>query len=153
MKGIIDSIQPRQLGDGREYLSFQISGNKYSVWDKKYFGMFNEGMPVNFKFKKSGNYLNISEIEHDPDYKPGNNGNGNNNPFGYPNHRDMQILKTSCLKCATYLINDVPLEVEKKVDLALEVAKRLEKYLTVIPSDDEPALGESAETGKFEGEF
>jgi hypothetical protein len=153
MKGVIERIDHKELGDGREYLSFQISGNKYSVWDKKYFGMFNEGMPVNFKFKKSGKYFNISEIEHDPDYKPGNNGNGNNNLFNYPNHRDLQILKTSCLKCATYLINDVPLEVEKKVDLALEVAKRLEKYLTVIPSDNSPAAEESGDSHHFDGEF
>jgi hypothetical protein len=153
MKGIIESIHPRQLEDGREYLTFQISGNKYSVWDKKYFGMFNEGMLVNFKFKKSGNYLNISEIEHDPDYKPGNNSNGNNNPFGYPNHRDLQILKTSCLKCATYLMHDVPLEVDKKVDLALEVAKRLEKYLTILPVEEESLLTDSGKQGRFEGEF
>jgi len=154
MKGVIERIQPRQLEDGREYLTFQISGNKYSVWDKKYFGAFNEGMPVSFKFKKSGNYLNISEIEHDPDYKPGNNGNGNNNPFGYPSHRDLQILKTSCLKCATYLINDVPLEVEKKVDLALEVAKRLEKYLTIVPVEEEESQpGASGEEGSLGEEF
>lgn len=97
--------------------------------------------------------LNISEIEEDPNYKPGDNGNGNNNPFNYPNLRDLQILKTSCLKCATYLINDVPFEVDKKVDLALEVAKRLEKYLTVIPPNEEPAAEESGESGHFDGEF
>ena len=113
--------------------------------------MLNEGMHVNFKFKKSGKYLNISEIEEDPNYKQGNDGNGN--LFGYPNHRVLQILKTSCLKCATYLINDVPLEVEKKVDLALDVAKKLEKYLTVIPSDDESAPGESSDPTNFDGEF
>jgi len=152
MKGIIERIQPRQLEDGREYLTFQISGNKYSVWDKKYFGTFNEGMPVSFKFKKSGNYLNISEIEQDPNYKPGDNGNGN--PFGYPSHRDLQILKTSCLKCATYLINDVPLEVEKKVDLALEVAKRLEKYLTIVPVEEgESQPGASGEQGSLIDDF
>jgi hypothetical protein len=154
MKGIIERIDHKELGDGREYLSFQISGNRYSVWDKKYFGQFTEGMPVDFKFKKSGKYLNISEIEHDPDYKPGNNGNGNNNLFNYPNQRDLQILKTSCLKCATYLVNGVPLDVDKKVDLALDVAKRLEKYLTIVPVEkEESLLVGSGEEGRFEGEF
>jgi hypothetical protein len=153
MKGIIERIYLNALGDGREYLTMEISGNKYSVWDKQYFGAFSEGMPVKFEFKRSGKYLNISEIEEDPDYTPGSNGNGNNNRFNYPSPRDLQILKTSCLKCATYLINDVPLEVEKKVDLALEVAKRLEKYLTIIPSDDEPAPEEAGDSGNSEGEF
>jgi hypothetical protein len=154
MKGVIERIDHKELGDGREYLSFQISGNKYSVWDKKYFGQFTEGMPVDFKFKKSGKYLNISEIEEDPNYKPGNNGNGNNNPFNYPNQRDLQILKTSCLKCATYLVNGVPLDVDKKVDLALDVAKRLEKYLTIVPDEPQNAPTEdSPEQGRFEGEF
>lgn len=154
MKGVIERIRPRKLEDGREYLALEISGSKYSLWDTKYFGTVEEGMPVDFKFKKSGKYLNISEIEEDPNYKPGNNGNGNNNPFGYPNHRDLQILKTSCLKCATYLINDVPLEVEKKVDLALDVAKRLEKYLTILPVEEEASQpGASGEQGNFGGEF
>ncbi len=98
--------------------------------------------------------MNISEIEQDLDYKPGNNGNGNNNPFGYPNHRDLQILKTSCLKCATYLINDVPVEVEKKVDLALDVAKRLEKYLSVAPAEDEASSSrDSSAPGEPEEQF
>jgi len=153
MRGIVERINPIQLEDGREYLNLQISGSNYSLWDKKYFGTLEEGMPVKFNFKKSGKYSNISEIEHDPDYKPGNNGNGNNNPFNYPNHRDLQILKTSCLKCATYLINDVPLEVDKKVDLALEVARKLEKYLTIIPDEEEPVPEESVDPGKFDGEF
>ncbi len=153
MKVVIEKIDHNQLGDGREYLTFQISGNKYSVWDKKYFCMFIEGMPVSFKFKRSGNYMNISEIKETPDYKPSDNSNGNGNTFGYPNQRDLQIMMTSCLKCATYLVNDVPVEVDKKFDLALDVAKRLEKYLTVVSSDDERILEESAETGKFGAEF
>jgi len=58
------------------------------------------------------------------------------------------------LKCATYLVNDVPLEVEKKVDLALEVAKRLEKYLSIVPDEPQNAPTEdSPEQGSFEGEF
>jgi hypothetical protein len=154
MKGVIERIHPRKLEDGREYLTLEISGSKYSLWDTKYFGTVEEGMPVNFKFKKSGKYFNISEIEHDPDYKPGNDGNGNNNLFNYPNHRDMQILKTSCLKCATYLVNGVPLDVDKKVDLALDVAKRLEKYLTIVPDEPQNAPTEdSPEQGHFDGEF
>ena len=154
MKGIIESIQPRQLEDGREYLTLEIGGSKYSLWDTKYFATVEEGMPVKFKFKTSGKFMNISEIEQDPNYKPGDNGNGNHNPFGYPNHRDLQILKTSCLKCATYLINDVPLEVEKKVDLALDVAKRLEKYLTIVPVEEEESQpGASGEEGSLGDDF
>ena len=67
MKGVIERIYPNQLQDGREYLTLQISGSKYSLWDKKHFGELDEGMPVDFKFKASGKYLNISEIEEDPD--------------------------------------------------------------------------------------
>ena len=84
--------------------------------------------------------MNISEIEEIPDYKQGNNGNGNNNPFNYPTPRDIQILRTSCLKCATFIVSDFPLEMDKKVDLALDVAKRLERYLTIVPVPDEESL-------------
>ena len=142
MKGVIERIYLNSISGGREYLTMQISGTKYSVWDKKYFRMFNEGMPVDFKFNKSGKYLNISEIEEDPDYKPEND--GNNNPFNYPNHRDLQILKTSCLKCATSLVRDISVGLEKKLDLTLDVAKRLEKYLSIFPTEGEDSLAEES---------
>lgn len=152
MKGIIERIYLNSLGDGREYLTMQISGTKYSVWDNKYFRMFNEGMPVNFEFKKSGKYLNISEIEVDPNHKPGDD--GNKNPFNYPNHRDLQILKTSCLKCATSIVKDLPLEVEKKLDLTLDVAKKFEKYLSVTSAEGNgPSAGESGDPGNLDQEF
>ena len=152
MKGIVERIDLNVLGDGREYLTMQISGTKYSVWDKKYFRQFDEGMPVNFKFKESGKYLNISEIEPDSDYKP--ESNQNKNPFNYPNPRDLQILKTSSLKCATYFVKDVPVGMEKKVELALDVAKRLEKYITVTPNQEQGSLpGESPEPGNFDEEL
>ncbi len=151
MKGIIERIYPNKLQDGREYLTLQINGAKYSLWDKKYFETLNEGMPVSFDFKKSGRYLNISEIEPDLDYKPGND--GNKNPFNYPSPRDFQMKKTSCLKCATYIVKDIPLEVDKKLDVTLDVAKKLEKYLTITPAEEEPALKKSVDPGNFDGEF
>lgn len=39
------------------------------------------------------------------------------------------------------------------MELALDVAKKLEKYLTVIPSNDEPAPEESGGPEHFDGEF
>lgn len=151
MKGIIERIDLNYLSDGRSYLTMQISGNKYSVWDKKYFGAFSEGTPVKFKFKKSGKYLNISEIEEDPDCNPEND--GKKNPFNYPSPRDLQMMKTSCLKCATYLVKDIPLDVDKRLDVTLDVAKKLEKYLTITPAEEEPAPEESIDPGNFDGEF
>jgi len=152
MNGIVERIYQNELPDGREYLTMQISGTKYSVWDKKYFGVFNEGMPVKFSFKRSGKYLNISEIEENPDYKPENH--GNNNSFNYPSPRDLQILKTSCLKCATYLVKDVPMEVDQKLNLTLGLAEKLEKYLTIVPEEPQNVPTEAPpDEGKFEGEF
>ena len=151
MKGVIERIYLNSISGGREYLTMQISGTKYSVWDRKYFGQFNEGMPVKFRFEKSGKYRNISEIDQDPDYKPENG--GNNNLFNYPNHRDLQIMKTSCLKCATYLTKDISVGLEKKLDLTFDVAKKFEKYLTITPAEEEPTSEESVDPGNFEGEF
>jgi acetylglutamate kinase len=75
-------------------------------------------------------------------------------PLNYPNHRDLQILKTSPLKSATYLVKDIPVGMKKKVELALDVAKRLEKYLTIVPVEEEESLlAGSGEQGRFEGEF
>jgi hypothetical protein len=40
------------------------------------------------------------------------------------------------------------------LDLLLDVAKRLEKYITVAPNQEEGSLpGESGESGDLDGEF
>jgi hypothetical protein len=44
--------------------------------------------------------------------------------------------------------------VEKKVDLALDVAKRLEKYLTIAPIEEPiPESEQSGDQRNFDGEF
>lgn len=127
-RGKIEHIWENELQDGRMYLSLIIDGEKYSLWDKKYFDKLKEGQIINFDFKKSGDYNNITEIDIDPFIDLAEEQKRKSNP--HPNQKDLQIIKMSSLKSASYIVKDVPLDIEKKVDLTLDVARQFEKYMT-----------------------
>jgi len=135
IKGKIEYIQENELADGRKYLTLTIEGKDYSLWDKKYFGKLEEGQVVDFESRKSGNYNNITEIDIDPlintieEHRL--------NPNNTINSREMQIIRMSCIKSASYMVKDISVDLEKKVDLALDVARQFEKYATGVLLDEE----------------
>jgi hypothetical protein len=137
-RGKIEYIRENELSDGRKYLTLTIEGDNYSLWDKKYFGTLKEGQVVDFESRKSGNYNNITEIDIDPlintieELKP--------NPGNTINPRDMQIIRMSSIKSASYMVKDISVDLEKKVDLALDVARQFEKYATGELEDEEEEL-------------
>lgn len=127
-RGKIEHIWQNDLPDGRTYLSLTIEGEKYSLWDKKYFDKLKEGQVVDFEFKRSGDYNNITEIDIDSFMNFPEQQERKSNP--HPNQKDQQIMKMSCLKSACYLVRDVCSDIDRKVDLTLDVARQFEKYLT-----------------------
>ena len=42
MKGIIEQIWENESKNGQPYLTVQIDGERYSVWDDKHFDQFKE---------------------------------------------------------------------------------------------------------------
>ena len=89
MKGKIERLQLKGLNDGRQYLSVQIDGQVYSLWDKKYIDNLREGMEVEYQWKQNGNFRNLTEVDTDPDrprlaLNGSPNSTGNNHQYNNP---------------------------------------------------------------------
>ena len=119
MKGRIEGIEEKQAKNGRTYLLLSIDGQNYSLWDGKLFETVREGDLVEYKWKQSGDYRNITEIA------PADEPSGNGQPV-----REVQILKMSCLKSASAILANLGCEPDERVALTIEAARRFEKYVT-----------------------
>jgi|GEM_PF-642556 len=139
MKGTISKIWENKLDDGRTYMTLSIDGERYNVWDKKYFGNLNEGDSVSFNFSQKGKYKNISAIskaDANPNAETDSNGrqsyNGHNgNGFDHAFRKDLEIVRMSCLKTALSATDDlIDLPLDEKADTIIDVAKKFESYVT-----------------------
>jgi hypothetical protein len=117
MKGTVEKIWENESRSGQRYLGVSIDGQRYTLWDEKYFDLINEGEVIDFDWKKSGRYKNITEIAM------------KNDDNDYSNRRLKSIIRMSCLKSASELISDSDIETEKRADLAIDFAKKFENYI------------------------
>ena len=62
MKGEIEKVWKNETADGRKYEVLQINGARYSLWDEDYHDQFQLGQTVEFDYKESGDFKNISNI-------------------------------------------------------------------------------------------
>lgn len=120
MKGRIDEISVNELKGGRKYLTLSINGDKYSLWDKKYFETLQKGDLIEYEWRQSGNFRNITRIEVDP----------NTDPANYMDTREKHIVRMSCIKSAADILRYSDTDFPEKTDLALEAARKFEKYVT-----------------------
>jgi len=86
MRGTIDQIWENENRNGQKYLTVQINGERYSVWDTEYFDLIQEGAGIEYDVRQSGNFKHLVDIrqfdeQHAPVYQP--------------NHRDKQITRLS----------------------------------------------------------
>ena len=123
MKGIVDKIEEKHAKNGQKYLLLSIDGQNYSLWDGKTFDRVHEGERIEYKWKASGDYRNITDIE--PLETPSENG-GNGN--GY-NDRDVHILRMSCLKSASAIFGNLDAEPDERVKITIGAARQFEKYI------------------------
>ncbi len=56
MKGIIEQIWENESKNGQQYVTVQIDGERYSVWDDKHFDQLQEGAEIEYEFRQSGNF-------------------------------------------------------------------------------------------------
>ncbi len=126
MRGTIEQIWENESRKGQKYLTVQVGGERYTVWDDKYFDVLQEGVAIDYDFRQSGNFKNMTEIE------PAN-GNGNSNSNGLqqyqPGKKDRQIARMSCLKSASEILAPVQLDPDAKKDLTIETARFFERYV------------------------
>jgi len=105
---------------GQAYLTVQIDGERYSVWDTKYFDQLQVGSEIEYDFRQSGNFKNITEVSS-LDGQP---------PSSYqPNNRSRNMTRLSCLKSASRIVAPVHLDVDAKRELVVDTARYFERYV------------------------
>ena len=57
MRGKIEQVWENKSRKGQKYVTVQLGGEKYSVWDDKYFSHLREGAEIEYDIRKSGNYI------------------------------------------------------------------------------------------------
>ena len=133
MKGIIDQIWENESKNGNKYLTVEIGGERYSVWDTKYFDVLREGAWIEYDVKQSGNFKHLTEIK--PTEESGV-------PVYRPNNKEKQITRLSCLRSASEILAAVPMDNEAKRELVIDTARYFERYVfdegPDEPSDDIP---------------
>jgi len=123
MKGIIEQIWENESKNGQQYLTVQIDGERYSVWDDKHFDQLQEGTEIEYEFRQSGNFKNITEVSN-PAQSEQNDG-----PPMYHNDRDRQITRLSCLKSAAQILAPAQVDPDAKRDLVIDTARVFERYV------------------------
>ena len=120
MKGVIEKVWENQDRKGRSYLVVEIGGDRYSLWNGNLMDKIEEGMVVEYDWKQSGRYKNLTSIEPDDVFSAS----------AKAHKRERDIVRMSCLKSASGLLSSADIDLEKKGDLTLELAKRFENYIT-----------------------
>ena len=130
MKGTIEQIWQNESRSGQPYVTVQIEGERYTVWDEQYFDQLQQGAEIDYDFRQNGNFRNITEI-HGPNGDAGNShdsGSGDGQP-AYGSKRDKHITRLSCLKSAAEIIAPAQFDHETKRDLVMDTARAFEQYV------------------------
>lgn len=121
MKGEVEKVWKNETEDGRKYEVFQIGGERYSLWDEDYLDRIQEGQILEFDFKQSRDFKNITEIYEQP-------GEVEREPE-YGNQRLKKTIKMSCLKSASRVLIGSKIPYQNRAEKAIEIAKKFEKYI------------------------
>lgn len=122
MKGTIEEVWQNESRNGQKYLTVQVNGERYSVWDAKYFDQLEQGVRIEGEVKQSGKFKHLAELrvlgdlEEAPSYR-------------FNGSKDAQIARMSCLKSASEIVAPIYLDVKAKRDLVVETAKHFERYV------------------------
>ena len=121
MKGKIEKIWENQTKDKKTYHVVDIGGERYSVWDPKLLEGVSEGSAVEYDWSKSGEFkkiTSIQKVEMDPDldsYKP--------------DRKSMEIIRMSCLRSASEILQGLYIDPVEKTRKALDIAREFENYV------------------------
>ena len=121
MKGEVEKVWKNETEDGRKYEVFQIGGERYSLWDEDYLDRIQEGQSLEFDFKESGDFKNITEI-----YEPSKN---EEKEPEYGNQRLKKTIRMSSLKSASRVLIGSKIPYQNRAEKAIEIAKKFEKYI------------------------
>ena len=131
MRGVVEQVWENESRNGQPYLTVQINGERYTVWDTKYFDQLREGAEIEYEFRQSGNFKNITEVRSPSEEQQ---------PQTYQNDRDRQITRLSCLKSAAEILAPAQLDPDTKRQLVIDTARVFERHVNEddvgMPTDD-----------------
>jgi hypothetical protein len=136
MRGTIEQVWENESKKGQKYFNVQIGGERYSVWDEKYFSRLQQGAEVEYDVRQSGRFRHLTEVKPVDGNGNGNghgNGNGQANggsEEGYRfNGKDTQIARMSCLKSASEIVAPHQADPVTKRTLVVDAARYFERYV------------------------
>jgi len=129
MKGEVEKVWKNETSDGRRYEVIQINGERYSLWDEEYFGRVQEGQVIEFDFRESGDFKNITRIY--------GQGEAKNEERGYDEQRLRKIIKMSCLRSASRVLTGSKIPSGERAEKVIEIARKFEKYVEGEEIDEE----------------
>lgn len=128
MKGEVEKVWKNKTDDGRKYEVLQIGGERYSLWEEDYLDKIQEGQSLEFDFRESGEFKNITEI-----YESSKN---EEKEPGYEDQKLKKTIRMSCLKSASRVLTGSRIPYNNRADKAIEIAKKFEKYLNEEELED-----------------
>lgn len=122
MKGEVERVWRNETADGRRYNVIQIDGERYSLWDEDYLDRIQEGQIIEFDFRESGDFRNITRIYEKPEQEK---------PYesGYDDPKLKKIIRMSCLRSASRVLTGSKIPYQNRAEKAIEIAKKFEKYI------------------------
>lgn len=130
MKGRVDKVWRNETTDGRKYNVLQINGEKYSLWDEAYFDRIQEGQVLDFDFRESGDFRNITDVNELTEQETSNSKE-------YGSYRLSKIVKMSCLRSASSVLVGSKIPYNNRADKTLEIARKFENYINDSNIDEE----------------
>lgn len=129
MKGEVEKVWENETADGRRYNVLQIGGERYSLWDENYLDQIQEGQKLEFNFKESGEFKNITEIYEQL---------GQEAPVepGYHERKIKKIVKMSSLRSASRALFGSKIPYQNRADRVIEMARKFENYLNEEEFED-----------------
>ena len=154
MRGTIEQIWENKTRSGKEYRTVQINGERYNIWDNKYFSHLQEGEDIEYDFRKSGNYRHITDMKlsggngPESSYRNPPRQSNNNGGNSGPSSKDRQIARMSCLKSASEILAPVQLDPTAKRDQVIDTARFFERY---VFDDDLDTIAQNRHDDRYGG--
>lgn len=120
MKGEVEKVWKNKTVDGRKYRVLLINGERYSLWDEDYLDRIQEGQTLEFEFRESGDFKNITRIyERQESEEKGNE---------YQD-RTRKIIRMRCLRSASRVLVGSKIPFGSRAEKTIEIARKFEKYV------------------------
>ena len=129
MKGEVEKVWKNETADGRKYEVLQIGGVRYSLWEEDYLDRIQEGQALEFDFRESGDFLNITKIYENPESEP--------KEPGYEDQKLKKTVRMSCLKSASRVLAGTKVPYQNRAEKAIEIARKFEKYIDDLGFDED----------------